>query len=190
MDLNDPDRDERCEITIIVVDGPNITDVEVTSSPAQDKDTHGVGVVIEIDATFITEVDVDGNPGLGLWVGSNWRGARYVRGSGSDTLAFDYTVQSDDSDADGVHTVVPHGLDIKARLPERTLHTSPILAGLPQKWERTRTTRLTAPSLRLTQPCRLCRRWSSSAALGLPTKRPMPLATGSGCIRLSASQCW
>ena len=27
-------------------------------------------------------MDVDGNPGLGLMVGSNWRSARYLRGSG------------------------------------------------------------------------------------------------------------
>ena len=41
VDRNDPTRDEKCEITIID-DDPNITEVEVTSSPARD-DTYGVG---------------------------------------------------------------------------------------------------------------------------------------------------
>ena len=100
VDRNDPDRDEKCEITIID-DDPNITDVEVTSSPARD-DTYGVGETIEISATFSTDVEVDGDPGLGLWVGSNWRAAGYLRGSGSDTLVFGYTVKADDSDSDGI----------------------------------------------------------------------------------------
>ena len=100
VDRNNPDRDEKCEITIID-DDPNITDVEVTSSPARD-DTYGVGETIEISATFSTDVEVDGDPGLGLWVGSNWRAAGYLRGSGSDTLVFGYTVKADDSDSDGI----------------------------------------------------------------------------------------
>ena len=100
VDRNDPERDEKCEITIID-DDPNITDVEVTSSPATG-DTYGVGETIEISATFSTDVEVDGNPGLGLWVGSNWRSAGYLRGSGADTLVFGYTVKSEDSDSDGI----------------------------------------------------------------------------------------
>ena len=101
VNLNDPDRDNKCEITI-TDDDPNITEVEVTSSPARDDDTYGLGETIEISATFSTDVEVDGNPGLGLWVGSTWRGAYYLRGSGSDTLVFGYTVEADDSDSDGI----------------------------------------------------------------------------------------
>ena len=100
VDLNDPDRDEKCEITIID-DDPNITDIEVTPEPARD-DTYRVGETIEISATFSTSVDVDGNPGLGMWVGSDWRSASYLRGSGSDTLVFGYTVQEGDVDIDGI----------------------------------------------------------------------------------------
>ena len=73
----------------------------MTSSPARD-DTYGVGETIEIEATFSTSVDVDGNPGLGLRVDSDWRSARYLRGSGSDKLVFGYTVKSTDSDTDGI----------------------------------------------------------------------------------------
>ena len=64
VDRDDPTRDEKCEITIID-DDPNITDVEVSSSPSRG-DTYGVGETIEISATFSTAVEVDGNPALGL----------------------------------------------------------------------------------------------------------------------------
>ena len=100
VDLNDPLRDEKCEITIID-DDPNITDVEVSSSPARD-DTYGVGETIEISATFSTTVDVNGTPSLGMWVGGNWRAANYLRGSGTATLVFGYTVRSEDRDDNGI----------------------------------------------------------------------------------------
>ena len=99
VDLNDPARDNKCEITIID-DDPNITEVEVTLSPAKD-DTYGVGETIEICATFSTAVDVGGTPSLGLWVG-NWQAANYLRGSGANTLVFGYTVKSEDRDDNGI----------------------------------------------------------------------------------------
>ena len=99
VDRNDPDLDEKCEITIID-DDPNITDVEVSSSPARD-DTYGVGETIEISATFSTVVDVNGTPSLGMWAGG-WKAAKYLRGSGSDTLVFGYTVKSGDRDGNGI----------------------------------------------------------------------------------------
>ena len=99
VDLNDADRDNKCEITIID-DDPNITDVEVSSSPARD-DTYGVGETIEISATFSTVVDVNGTPSLGMWAGG-WKAAKYLRGSGSDTLVFGNTVQSGDRDGNGI----------------------------------------------------------------------------------------
>ena len=100
LDLNDPDRDNKCDITIID-DDPNITEVEVTSSPGRD-DTYGLGETIEISATFSTVVDVNGTPSLGLWVGGTWKAANYLRGSGADTLVFGYTVRSEDSDDNGI----------------------------------------------------------------------------------------
>ena len=36
-------------------------------------------------------MNVDGNPGLGLMVGSNWRSARYLRGSGWYVDAYEFT---------------------------------------------------------------------------------------------------
>ena len=106
VNINDPARDNKCEITI-EDDDPNITSLSVISEPARDNGTYGVSEVIEIQATFSTSVDVDGNPGLGIWVGSNWRSANYLRGSGSNKLVFGYTVQSGDSDSDGIR--VPAG---------------------------------------------------------------------------------
>ena len=99
-DLNDPDRDNKCDITIID-DDPNITEVAVTSSAGRDN-TYGLGETIEISATFSTAVDVNGTPSLGLWVGGTWKAANYLRGSGSDTLVFGYTVRSEDSDDNGI----------------------------------------------------------------------------------------
>ena len=100
VDRNNPDRDDKCEITIID-DDPNITGVEVTSSPGRDN-TYGLGETIEISATFSTAVDVNGTPSLGFWVGGTWRAANYLRGSGSNTLVFGYTVKSDDRDDNGI----------------------------------------------------------------------------------------
>ena len=88
-----------CEITIID-DDPNITEVAVTSSAGRDN-SYGLGETIEISATFSTSVEVNGNPALGLWVGT-WKGASYLRGSGSNTLVFGYTVKSDDRDDNGI----------------------------------------------------------------------------------------
>ena len=103
VDLDDPDWDHKCEITILD-DDPNIRKVEVTSEPARDSNTYGVGEVIEISATFSTRVKVadGGNPRLGLWVGDTWRQAQYLRGSGSNLLVFGYTVKADDEDTDGI----------------------------------------------------------------------------------------
>ena len=99
-DRNNPDRDEKCEITI-VDDDPNITGIDIISTPARDS-TYGIGETIEVEATFSTSVDVDGNPGLGLWVGSNWQSASYLRGSGTNRLVFGYSVRSADRDSDGI----------------------------------------------------------------------------------------
>ena len=55
-------------------DDPYIIQVGVTSTPAQE-DTYTLGETIELTAKFSIDVDVDGNPGLGMWVGDNWRQA-------------------------------------------------------------------------------------------------------------------
>ena len=99
-DMTNPERDNKCVITIIDND-PNITDIEIISSPIRG-DTYGENETIEFEATFSRAVDVDGNPALGLWVGSNWKSAGYLRGSGTNKLVFGYEVQSADRDDDGI----------------------------------------------------------------------------------------
>ena len=100
VDPDDPDRDDRCEITI-VDDDPYIIQVDVASTPAQD-DTYTLGETLELTAKFSIDVDVDGDPRLGMWVGDNWRQAKYLRGSGTRYLTFGYTVQTYDRDSDGI----------------------------------------------------------------------------------------
>ena len=78
VDPDDPDRDDRCEITI-VDDDPYIIQVDVASTPAQD-DTYTLGETLELTAKFSINVDVDGDPRLGMWVGDNWRQAKYLGG--------------------------------------------------------------------------------------------------------------
>ena len=102
-DPDDPERDNKCEITIID-DDPNIRKLEVTSDPVVQDSTYGIGEVIQISATFSTRVDVEegGKPALGLRVGDKWKQAGYLRGSGTRVLVFGYTVKSEDRDSDGI----------------------------------------------------------------------------------------
>lgn len=78
-----------------------ITSVAVSSSPDHG-DTYGAGETIEIAATFSVDVEVDGNPALGIWIGGTWETAEYLRGSGSSKLVFGYTVEGDDRDSNGI----------------------------------------------------------------------------------------
>ena len=58
---------------------------------------------------FTEPVRVLGAPSFGLTLGSAEVSARYVPGSGSDTLRFEYTVQRGDYDADGVSVELVDG---------------------------------------------------------------------------------
>jgi outer membrane autotransporter protein len=60
------------------------------------------GDVIAIDMQFTDPVDVEGAPELALQVGEVNRDASYVGKADPSTLSFEYTVASDDTDADGV----------------------------------------------------------------------------------------
>ena len=84
-------------------DAPTITSVAVTSTPAA-SDTYGWGETIEISVTFSEAVDATDGTDFELSVGggSNDRSARLLRGSGSATLVFGYTVVSSDEDDDGI----------------------------------------------------------------------------------------
>ena len=101
VDRNNPDRDEKCELTIRH-DDPNVTNLQMVSKPAKG-DTYGVGEQIEFAATFNTPVQVTGGVLMGFYIGDRWDGAWYRRGSGTNTLVFGYEVKPQDRDTDGIH---------------------------------------------------------------------------------------
>ena len=87
------------------------TAVAVVSKPV-DGDTYRQGEKIEVAVTFGDRVLVDtslGTPALGLAVGTETRQATYVRGTGSNRLVFEYTVQSGDTGSDGI-AIAANGL--------------------------------------------------------------------------------
>ena len=90
-------------VAVTVRAAPLVTGVAVTSIPQADA-TYRRGEAVEVAATFNRPVEVTGTPTLGLAVGADTanRSAAYVRGSGTRTLVFAYTVQDTDADDDGV----------------------------------------------------------------------------------------
>ena len=92
------------------VDGrPYVQGVAVTSSPPDGWRAYRANQTIDITFAFNTDVVVEGEVNAGLFVGLvdlNWRDkfreARYLRGSGADTLVFGYTVRPGDMDSLGI----------------------------------------------------------------------------------------
>ena len=76
---------------------PSVTNTAITS-----KGPYRLGNVIEVTVIYNEEVEVTGVPSLTLVVGSDDRQALYAGGTGSNRLVFRYTVQSGETDADGV----------------------------------------------------------------------------------------
>ena len=111
--------DGECYITIKDDDGVGIYDLEIRSVPQElpsveggegPQDAYTTGDVILIGAKFNHPVTTK-NPetgeqtdyaGLYLQVGEHRRIANVVRGDGTDTLIFGYTVQPGDADLDGI----------------------------------------------------------------------------------------
>jgi methionine-rich copper-binding protein CopC len=80
--------------------------------------TYGAGEVIGIQVVFSTAATVTGGtPSLTLNAGSVTRSASYISGSGTETLLFEYTVQSGDSSLDldyvGTSSLSLNGADIR-----------------------------------------------------------------------------
>ena len=81
---------------------PSVTGVSFTSSPpAGQSSTYKLADTITLEVVFSEPVDVTGTPTLDLAVGSDTAAAGYTGGTGTDTLAFAYTVRADDVDRDG-----------------------------------------------------------------------------------------
>ena len=75
---------------------PRISDVAIVSG------SYAGGGPMDLTVTFNEAVVVAGVPRLGLMVGSILRYANYLQGGGSESLVFRYTVDSSDSDSDGI----------------------------------------------------------------------------------------
>ena len=96
-----------------LVDGrPYVQSTRVTSSPSDGWHAYRANQVIEISFTFNTDVVVVGEVSVDLYLwGAVYNPARpsrqagYVRGSGSDTLVFGYTVRPGDMDNLGVKLI-------------------------------------------------------------------------------------
>ena len=81
---------------------PKVTSVAIISTPRVG-DTYGRDEYIEVSVTFSEVVKLSGGLKLlSLFISGSWRGARYIKGSGSEALIFSYKVQADDRDSNGV----------------------------------------------------------------------------------------
>ena len=101
---------------------PEVTQVEVTSRPHAGTPgalEYGVGQKIQITVTFDVAVVVTGDPEFEFRMGDSadmgddieTKDAAYVRGSGTTELVFEYTVQSGDSDDNGIE-ILADALDL------------------------------------------------------------------------------
>ena len=75
--------------------------VRITSDPGPGR-TYGAGDDVEVTVEFSDVVHVTGDPVVTLSVGAHSRPAAFASGSGTRRLAFRYTVQTGDSDDDGI----------------------------------------------------------------------------------------
>ncbi len=81
-----------------------VAGVSIISRPAVG-DTYRAGEALQVQLSYAEDIVVEGPVGVSIYVGdegSSWRGAWYVRGSGTDTLVFRYVVKRTDVDANGL----------------------------------------------------------------------------------------
>ena len=88
------------------VDGrPGVKDVEIISTPAGGDSIYGRGEHIQIAVVFDSDVEKDGELQMELVFGGGANQFRYVPyafGDGTDTLVFQYEVDINDYDEDGL----------------------------------------------------------------------------------------
>ena len=96
------------------VDGrPYVQRARITSSPPDGQDAYHASQVIEIALEFDTEVVVEGDVSVDLYLEydpSRWeeviRPAHYLRGSGTDRLVFGYAIKPGDTAANGIGLIM------------------------------------------------------------------------------------
>lgn len=92
------------------IDGrPIALNTQIISAPPEPWIAYRANQTIEVGFNYNIDVEVEGYPTIGLylgWDGTNgdeaWREAKYLSGSGTDTLVFGYTVTPGDNDDRGV----------------------------------------------------------------------------------------
>lgn len=83
----------------------------ITSMAGPANGTYGLSENLDFVATFSEAVTVSGTPRIQLTIGSSTVYATYLSGSGTTQLTFRYTVQSGDSDNDGIAATSPMQLN-------------------------------------------------------------------------------
>ncbi|WP_198031744.1 Ig-like domain-containing protein [Bradyrhizobium sp. Ec3.3] len=81
---------------------PTVSSEAITSATGIQNSTLNVGDVVSVTATFSETVTVTGTPQLQLNVGGTLVQANYASGSGSNALVFTYTIQSGQTDTNGI----------------------------------------------------------------------------------------
>ena len=87
--------------------GPAVSSV---SAPANG--TYKIGAALNVTVHYNRAVTVSGAPYLVLLIGSNYRHAAYLSGSGTSDLVFSYTVREGDLDTDGVSVGGGSGINL------------------------------------------------------------------------------
>ena len=80
---------------------PQVRAIYFDSSPAQG-DTYELGETVEVVVEFDSGVEAAGDPQVALTIGTETRYANFFGWSSDHTLRFRYTVQTGDSDEDGI----------------------------------------------------------------------------------------
>ena len=80
---------------------PRVTNVAVTSTPVLETDTYGAGERIEVSVTFSEAVNATSDTDFELNVSTD-KSAPLLRGSGTETLVFGYTVAPGEEDDNGI----------------------------------------------------------------------------------------
>ena len=80
---------------------PSISSIAITSTPGSEN-SYQASEKIQLRVSFSENVEVTDTPQLTLKIGTGYQPAAYTSGSGTTALTFSYTVQSTDSDPDGI----------------------------------------------------------------------------------------
>ncbi len=112
-----PDPDRKVDGSSVVTP-PRVRAIYFDSSPTR-SDTYELGETVEVVVEFDGVAQATGNPQIALTIGTETRYANFSGWSSDNTLRFRYTVQTGDSDEDGIsipaNSLLLNGGSITAR---------------------------------------------------------------------------